>query len=182
MDIKDVRGYEGYYKVGVDGKVYSTHTYNGRKPTIKKAYLGKRGYYVVDLVKNQKRKNVKVHRLVADAFIPNPYNKPQVNHIDCNKLNNNASNLEWVTNKENVAHAIRSGLVKDYDHVKYAKKLTPELAIKIYKEDGLHKDIAKKYSIGVSTVTHIKRGSRWGKYTKRLDRLKHNLYNARQSK
>lgn len=72
----------------------------------------KRGYLTVDLYDGGKRKTERVHRLVAEAFIPNPDNKPEVNHKDGNKHNNNASNLEWVTSKENCRHAWDLGLMK----------------------------------------------------------------------
>lgn len=68
------------------------------------------GYQVVHLSKDGKIYNRMIHTLVAKAFIPNPENKPIVNHIDGNKANNHVSNLEWVTYKENTAHAIRIGI------------------------------------------------------------------------
>lgn len=64
------------------------------------------------LSKDGKVKNESIHRLVAQAFIPNPDSKPQVNHIDCNTLNNNVSNLEWCTAKENTVHAWKNGMCK----------------------------------------------------------------------
>ena len=72
----------------------------------------RKGYLSVDLYENSKRKTERVHRLVAEAFVPNPDNKPYVNHKDGNKHNNNASNLEWVTSKENCRHAWNNGLTK----------------------------------------------------------------------
>ena len=69
------------------------------------------GYFVVDLYQDGRRSTKRVNRLVAEAFIPNPDDKPEVNHKDGNKLNNNVSNLEWTTKKENCEHAWRTGLV-----------------------------------------------------------------------
>lgn len=68
------------------------------------------GYRAVELCINNNRYTVGVHRLVALAFIPNPENKPEVNHKDRNRSNNNVDNLEWVTQSENVAHAYRNGV------------------------------------------------------------------------
>ena len=72
----------------------------------------KKGYLVTDLYEHGKRKTERVHRLVAEAFVPNPDGKPEVNHKDGNRLNNRADNLEWCTKKENCRHAWDNGLAK----------------------------------------------------------------------
>lgn len=106
---KDVVGYEGRYVVSNLGNVKSLF-YCGHSGehvlTLTKHHTG---YYVVSLGSSPK-KQARVHVLVATAFIENPKNKPFVNHIDGNKRNNSVDNLEWVTSKENVQHAIRTGL------------------------------------------------------------------------
>ncbi|MBO3062747.1 NUMOD4 domain-containing protein [Mammaliicoccus fleurettii] len=96
---KDVKGYEGLYKVSNHGKVWSA-----RKKILLKEVKGGREYYRVVLTKNKEKKYFDVHRLVAINFIDNPFKKKCVNHIDENKTNNHYSNLEWVTHKENVNH------------------------------------------------------------------------------
>jgi hypothetical protein len=100
---KPVRGFEGLYMVSQLGGVYSTRNRRHLNPT-------KTGYATVTLCKNGKSTSRTVHRLVAEAFLPNPGNLPIVNHKDGNKQNNRLENLEWCTQKANVAHAIKMGV------------------------------------------------------------------------
>lgn len=96
-----VKGWETLYEVSNLGRVRSLT----RNKTIKKQHLIPTGYWAVALSVKHKTFSRRVHRLVAEAFIPNPENKPQVNHIDGDRKNNNAANLEWVTQRENSLHA-----------------------------------------------------------------------------
>lgn len=77
-----------------------------------KTYHDHNGYYSTELYKNGKRSDKRVHRLVAEAFIPNPNGLPEVNHKDGNKHNNNVENLEWVSKSDNMKHAFATGLAK----------------------------------------------------------------------
>lgn len=94
------------YFIGSNGTVKNSR---GHEKAIKSE---SNGYKHIDLYADGKRSIKRVHRLVAEAFIPNPDNKPDVNHIDGNKLNNSVDNLEWVTKSENMQHAFRTGLNK----------------------------------------------------------------------
>ncbi len=100
---KPIEGYEQYF-ITSWGNVY--HAPTGKRLIPEQT---SKGYLRVHLYNENGRKHFKVHRLVANAFIPNPFNLPQVNHIDGNKENNSITNLEWVTDRENkdAAKALR---------------------------------------------------------------------------
>ena len=83
---------------------------NDRTGKLKTGRLNRYGYPVVDLYSNGERQTERIHRLVAEAFVPNPECKPQVNHINGDKTNNSADNLEWVTPSENMRHSVANGL------------------------------------------------------------------------
>lgn len=103
-----VVGYEGLYKVSNFGNVISEKS--GKKRSLQLAYGLRNKYYGVMLSNNKTKRNQLVHRMVAMAFIPNPENKPQVNHIDGVTTNNHVENLEWVSHQENVDHAVKMGI------------------------------------------------------------------------
>lgn len=98
---KDVKGFEGYYKVSSFGRILGLkRKYSGEH--FMSPALDSQGYLVVCLRKPGYKGNKKVHRLVAEAFLPNPNNLPEVNHKDEDKTNNNLDNLEWCTSKYNI--------------------------------------------------------------------------------
>lgn len=118
---KDIKDFEGIYQISNLGRIkrLAKRIYNegligkkyfDSKERILKPSTISKGYKGITLTKDKKRYSKKVHRLVAETFIPNPENKPQVNHIDCNKENNRIDNLEWCTNSENQIHAFKNGL------------------------------------------------------------------------
>ena len=117
---KDIKNYEGLYQISNLGKIRSRYKYNSRKDN--KATINKESYknikpvegtYLrVTLVRDKRKKQYLIHRLVAETFIPNIENKEQVNHKDGNKHNNNVNNLEWNTRLENMNHAFNNNLAK----------------------------------------------------------------------
>jgi hypothetical protein len=113
---KAIRGYEGMYEISNQGRVRSLSRYRENHRAVQhvpeiilKEYIGRWGYALVKLCSNGKAKEMKVHRLVAEAFLNTP-EKDQVNHKDGNKLNNSVENLEWCTGSENMQHAYDNGL------------------------------------------------------------------------
>lgn len=108
---KDIPGYEGRYQVSNLGRVKSLHYKRSNFARLLASVANRNGYCAVNLRdKDGRKKLVNIHRLVGAAFVPNADNKPQLNHINGNKKDNRAENLEWCTASENQSHSIKTGL------------------------------------------------------------------------
>lgn len=166
----DIKGFEGY-QVGDLGKIKSlerkAEKWDGER-LVSERILKKnvvRGYNYVTLYISGIKKTLIVSRLVALHFVPNPENKPEVNHINGNKLDDRAINLEWTTAKENTAHACKNGLRGDYSGSKNGNsKLTEKQVLEIRKEAASGKsqiEISKMFDVDNSSVSNILRGKTW---------------------
>lgn len=118
QQFEQVKGYEGLYTVSEIGMVFSL-----RRGKFLRGGCFPNGYKFVCLRKDGKNKNLLIHRLVAEAFIPNPKNLPCVNHKDGNKQNNNVENLEWCTQGENLKHAVEIGLIESQCKIRRKVKM-----------------------------------------------------------
>lgn len=107
--MQPIANFEDKYDIFPDGRIFNKGNYEWCNPS-----QNSNGYLKLTLSRNGKSKQVSVHRLVALHYLPNPYQRDQVNHIDGNKLNNHVSNLEWVTPEKNINHALEVGLRSGY--------------------------------------------------------------------
>ena len=107
---KDIKGYEGLYQISNFGNVMSLNYNREKRSQVLKTLTDSGGYKYVSLSKRATKTPKLIHRLVAESFIVNPDNRPEVNHIDGDKSNNRVDNLEWCTPSENVQHAEKMGL------------------------------------------------------------------------
>lgn len=166
---KPIAGFENSYEISNYGNVRSidryciqkdnrgekyNHIYKGK---VLKQFINKNGYFQVQLSYQYKSIPKRVHRLMAEAFIPNPNNYPCVNHIDGNKLNNKLENLEWCTHKHNNREARRLGLNKGYKGLTWKKRC--QLAVeyiedklKIYPEGLVTKHLGQEFLKDISDL------------------------------
>jgi len=124
------------------------------------------GYFRVTLTKRPRTQRYMVNRLVAIHFIPNPHNKPQVNHKDGNKRNNSVYNLEWSTSKENMQDAIRSGLKNN--KINKRPSVEDKLVLKIFNSPLSLNKLSKKYDLPKLTIQSIKTGKRHSSVTGKI--------------
>ena len=156
---KNIEGYDGRYQVSNMGRIKS---FCKSKVKILRLRVGNRNYFEVILYMGKSSKNIKVHSIVAKNFIPNPENKPMVNHKDGNKLNNRVDNLEWSTYSENQLHAFQIGLIKTKKGTESnCAKLSKEIVIYIRehykcrdKEFG-GKALSKKFGVSENTIKNV---------------------------
>lgn len=170
-----VPDYEEYYEISNIGRVRSLDrtklnsigSLRVTKGILLKPTKASTGYYTVMFSVGGKTKRILVHRIVATAFIPNPENKPQVNHINGIKTDNRLENLEWCTRKENIAHADINGLMNRATGESVGiSKLTKNnvLAIRrLYSIKGFTDMdlITKKYNVSKSTVNNVISRKTW---------------------
>jgi DNA-binding XRE family transcriptional regulator len=153
----DIKGFEKLYKISDEGRVFSY-----KREIILKQTRTKKGYKRIGLL----GKSFLIHRLVAQAFIPNPENKPEINHKDTNKLNNHSSNLEWVTSKE---HHVISKENKQFSKIKGIEHSNSLLNDKkvleirtLYKTAKYtYLNLGKLFNVSKSTIKDIICGKTW---------------------
>lgn len=164
---RDLEGYEGMYQVSDQGRVKSLDRIikiekKGKKVEqrlmgkVLSPYDNRKGYLLIDLSKNGKRQREYIHRLVAKAFINNPNELPQVNHLNNVRNNNFVNNLEWTSAQGNVDHMVK----QDRHH----SKLRPDQILEIRKliDKGVkQKDIAIKYQVAPTIISNINTGRAW---------------------
>ena len=168
---KDIIGYEGLYQVSDLGNIKSLSRIkfvNGKYPIITKDKIlkfktDKDGYELVGLYKNGVESKKRVHRLVAVAFIPNPKNKPDVNHKNGIKKDNRASELEWCTKKENTNHAILLGLMNVNGEKNGQSKLKDNdiNEIKLLSTKFKSSKLAIMYGVSKQSIENIINGKSW---------------------
>ena|SRR6185369_14744824 len=166
-----VPGWEGFYEVSNTGRVRSINRrmvcrdgiaqrYQARELTLCDSQNGYPRVHLRDTV-NGRRRWAMVHRLVALAFVPNPENKPNVNHIDCNTYNAAATNLEWCTQRENLAHAARLGrmshhaLGKRPAHAKLSNRQVYEIRELYAAGNTSWADLGRRFLVGKRTIGRI---------------------------
>lgn len=157
----DIKGYEGLYQINKKGDVYSFYSKKILKPYF-------REYYRIDLCKNGVKYKHYIHRLLAYTFLPLIEGKNTVNHKNGIKIDNRLENIEFVTDKENSIHAVKTGLQRKTNNNDI--QLTEEDIINIYNDNRSDYKLALLYKVSRATITEIKSGKTWNWLTNDVER------------
>ncbi len=162
-EFRPVVGHEGLYEVSSFGRIKSLNFNGTKQERILKPRWDGHGYYLVHLYKDKIRVNVKIHRLVALAFVPNPEDKGTVNHRKGMKTDNRFFMLEWATQSENNKEAFRIGLRDNKGEKQSRVKLTEAQVLEIRAKIGmkLQKEIGAEYGVSKHAISAISRRKNW---------------------
>ena len=154
-----ITGFEDY-AINEEGQVINTRKGNSLTP-----HLNENGYLYVTLRRNNRNVTTSVHRLVAETYIPNPENKPFVNHIDANRSNPHKVNLEWCTQSENIKHAYKLGNMSQKKN--FTAEELDELLTQLISGSANMTNLAKRMGVGLSrlTINMRNRASKTGRVT-----------------
>jgi hypothetical protein len=155
---RDIPDFAGKYLVSNMGRIKVLNRQNRGYPEIMKLNTSgnKSGYLLIQLYKNNQPFTMQVHRIVANVFIPNPHNWPEVNHIKGFKLDNRASELQWCTRLQNIRHAYKTlGVNSGINH--FRAKLNAEIIQHILTTDLTQRELGKIYQVSHSTIGMIRR-------------------------
>jgi hypothetical protein len=165
---RPVSGFDGFYEVSNRGAVRSLDRTVSRSDGRKRRAIGRplkqslnaAGYPVVTVCDNPRHITIRVHRLVAAAFLPNPHGLPMVNHIDSNPKNNAVENLEWCDALHNMQHAARAGRVRRGENHSSCK-LSEEIVRQIRQSPLNHEACAKIFGVTPGMIGHIRSRRSW---------------------
>lgn len=161
-----IDGYDGYYQISTFGRVMSFKNKKGKPLRILKPNPDRKGYLTVQLWANKKKKTLKIHRLVAITFIPNPSKYPQVNHENADKACNFWWNLKWCSNEYNIQHAKENNLLKPVHGIDiHTCKLSEEKVMEIFNSNENQNILAKQYKVSTHAIHAIKSGKSWNRLT-----------------
>lgn len=175
-NLSTIRGFEVYshYEISSYGRFRSIDRVypSGRKikGVLKKIRYNEKGYCIADISYMNKGGIVRIHKLVALAFIPNDDNKPEVNHKDGNKENNHVDNLEWATRQENIDHSVKNNLAVKGEDI-HNSKLKVDDVVNIrnlysqQKDSFNYKEVANYYNVGLATIYDVIARRTWNHVT-----------------